>query len=145
MPLMLVFSISASVPAVSVPEEHSDVSQGVPRQVRPAQQRAVRPLRPLRRPGLRQGEANLELGRASLVLFFPPGSPSSGVDDVMVPCKAVARGDNSTCGRPVTFKTGRGLAHLRKDARSRASPFSLISLARFILSTLRSRRQRSEK
>lgn len=83
-------------------------------------------------------------GRASLVLFFHLEVPSSGVDDVMVPCKAVARGDNSTCGRPVTFKTGRGLVHLRKDARSRAFPFSLISLARFILSTLRSRRQRSK-
>lgn len=53
--------------------------------------------------------------------FFPPGSPSSGIDDVMVPCKAVARGDNSTCGRPVTFKTGRGLstsAKMRGHERS---------------------------
>lgn len=71
---MLFFPISASVPAVSVPEEHSDVSQGVPRQVRPAQQRAVRPLRPLRRAGLRQGEANLELGAGIPGAFFPLGS-----------------------------------------------------------------------
>lgn len=47
-------------PAVPVPEEHPDVSQGVPRQVRPAQQRAVRPLRPLRRQRLRQGEFDVE-------------------------------------------------------------------------------------
>lgn len=32
---------------VSVPEEHPDLSQGVPRQVRSEEQRALRPLRPV--------------------------------------------------------------------------------------------------
>lgn len=33
--------------SVPVPEEHPDVSQGVPRQVRSEEQRALRPLRPV--------------------------------------------------------------------------------------------------
>ena len=47
-------------PSVVVPvfEEHPDIPQGVPWQVRPAQQRAVRPFWPLWRQGLRQGELN---------------------------------------------------------------------------------------
>lgn len=41
---------------VPVPEEHPDVSQGVPRQVRSKEQRALWPLRTVWRQGLREGE-----------------------------------------------------------------------------------------
>lgn len=51
------------LPSFVVPvfEEHPDISQGVPRQVWPAQQWAVWPFWPLRRQGLRQGELNIRL------------------------------------------------------------------------------------
>lgn len=55
--------------AVPVFEEHPDISQGVPRQVRPAQQRAVRPFRPLWCQGLRQGE--LSFTWMDVLLFLP--------------------------------------------------------------------------
>lgn len=45
--------------AVPMFEEHPDISQGVPRQVRPAQQWAVWPLWPLWCQGLWQGELNI--------------------------------------------------------------------------------------
>lgn len=74
------FSISVSLPAVSVPEEYPDFSESVPWQVRPAQQRTVRPLWPLWCQGLRQGQSTLELHGNCFSFFF---TFYSGVDNLL--------------------------------------------------------------